>query len=93
MECYNVTREPDDDELLDVNIPELEGMGVVEGLSISSDQFLIPLKIKKVNIGSTDYPKFANIGDYWDDETIGNIIELLHVSGSDPYQIFQRGRG
>ena len=28
-----------------------------------------PIKIKKVNIGSPGSLKFANIGDYWDDET------------------------
>ena len=36
------------------------------------------MKIKKVNIGSHENPKFANIGDYWDDETMGNIIDPLH---------------
>ena len=36
------------------------------------------LKIKKVNIGSEDNRKFANIGDYWDEETIAKIIDLLH---------------
>ena len=53
-------------------------MHVVEGFGISSDQFLKPLKIKKVNIGLPENPKFANIGEYWDDETIGKIIDLLH---------------
>ena len=43
-----------------------------------SDQFLKPLKIKKVNIGSPDNPKFSNIGDYWDEETVTNITDLLH---------------
>ena len=45
-------------------------MHAVEGFGISSDQFLRPLKIKKVNIGSHENPKFANIGDYWDDEIV-----------------------
>ena len=31
-----------------------------------------------MNIGSLENPKFSNIGDYWDDETLGKIIELLH---------------
>ena len=31
-----------------------------------------------MNIGSSKNLKFANIGDYWDDETVSNIIELLH---------------
>ena len=50
----------------------------VEGFGIYSDQFLSPLKIKKVNIGSLENSNFANIGEYWDDETIGKIIDLLH---------------
>jgi hypothetical protein len=37
-----------------------------------------PIKIKKVNIGTEQTPKLANVGDYWDDATISNIIELLH---------------
>ena len=36
------------------------------------------MKFKKLNIGSTYIPKFTNIGDYWDDETIGKIMDLLH---------------
>ena len=53
-------------------------MRVVEGAGISSDQLLSPLKIKKVNISSLENQKFSNIGDYWDDETMGNITNLLH---------------
>ena len=78
MECYNVTREIDDDDLLDIDIPESEGMHAMERFGISSDQFLSPLKIEKVNIVSPENPKFANIRDYWDDETIGKIKKLLH---------------
>ena len=78
MECYNVTGEPDDDEPLDIHIPMSEGTCAVEGFGISSNQFFNPLKTNKVNIGLLENPKFANIGDYWDDETISKIIELLH---------------
>ena len=41
-------------------------------------QFLNLLKIKKVNIGSPGHPTFSNIGDYWDDEIVGKITDLLH---------------
>ena len=51
---------------------------MVEGSSVSSDKFLDPLKIKKVNIGSSENLKFANIRDYWDDKNVKNIIDLLH---------------
>ena len=50
----------------------------MEGFGICSDQFLNPLKVKKVNIGSLENPKFSNIGDYWDDETVGKITDILH---------------
>ena len=79
MECYNVTRESDDDDPCDINIPESEGARTVEGSGVSSNKFMNPLKIiKKVNISSPENPTFANIGDYWDNETVGNITNLLH---------------
>ena len=77
MACYNLDKEPDDDRI-NINIPEFEGMCEVEGSGISNDQFLKMLKIKKVNIGSPENPKFANIGDYWYDEMVENITDLLH---------------
>ena len=78
IECYNMMREPDDDDPLDVNILEYEGTHVVEGFGIFSDQFLNPLKVKKVNIGSPENPKFVSIGDYYDNETVGKITDLLY---------------
>ena len=70
--------EPDEDDLWDTNILEYEGTCVVEGLGISSNQFLNRLKTKKVNVGSWENPNFINIGYYLDDETIGKITDLMH---------------
>ena len=70
--------EPNDDDILDINIPKSEGMPTVEGFGISNDQFLSPLKFKKVNIGSLENSKFFNIGDYWCKETVGKVNDLLH---------------
>ena len=53
-------REPDDDDTLDVNIPESEGTCVVEKFGISSEQFMSRPNVKKVNIGSLKNPKFSN---------------------------------
>ena len=50
----------------------------MEGVGISSDQFLSPLNIKKLNIVSPENPKFANLRDYWEDETMRKITDLLH---------------
>jgi hypothetical protein len=36
------------------------------------------MNIKNVNIGTEEKPKITNIGNYWDSETMENIIELLH---------------
>ena len=58
MECYNVTVEPDEDDPLDINIAESTSMHTLEGLGICSDQFPSPLKVKKVNIGSSENPNF-----------------------------------
>ena len=30
-----------------------------------------------MNIGTKDNPKFANIGDYWNEETVEKIVDLL----------------
>ena len=48
MECYNITGEPDDDDPLEINIPESEGIHIVEGAPITTGKFLKLLKIKKV---------------------------------------------
>ena len=53
MECYNVSGGPEDnDELQNINIPELEGSRDVIALDISTDPMNQPLKIRKVNIGT-----------------------------------------
>ena len=79
MTCYNLFGEPeDDDELRNVNIPESEGSRNVAAPDILTDSMNQPLNIWKVNIGSTENPKFANVGDYWDEETMAKIMDLLH---------------
>ena len=69
MAYYNLSGDLDDDPT-NMNIQESEGMCTIEGTSILSDQFLKSLKIRRVNIGSPENPKFANIGYYWDEETV-----------------------
>ena len=50
----------------------------MKGFGISSDQFMNPLKVKNINIGSLKNPKFVDIGDYWDDDTVEKITDILH---------------
>jgi hypothetical protein len=61
-----------------VNIEETKGKRDVEGPGVKLLFIGQPIKIKKVNIGTEKAPKLANVGDYWDDDTIDKIIELLH---------------
>ena len=38
----------------------------------------MPIKVKKVNIGTNDNPKMASIGDYWDGQIVESIMNLFH---------------
>ena len=65
MTCYNLFEEPkDDDELRNVNILESKGSHDVAAIDIPMDLMSKPLWIWKVNIGSKENPKFANVRDY-----------------------------
>ena len=56
----------------------MEGSRYVATLYISTDPMNQPLKIRKFNIGAEDNPKFSSVGDYWDEETMEKIMDLLH---------------
>jgi hypothetical protein len=43
----------------------------------ASSSYTNPMKLCKVNIGSTKHPKIASIGDYWDEQTMTEIQALL----------------
>ena len=73
-----MARESNDVDPTNLNIPESKIMHEVEGSGISIGQFLKMLKIKKVNIGFLKNTNFANIGGYWDEETLAKITVLLH---------------
>ena len=68
----------DDDEILNINIPETEGSRDIAASDVPIDPMSEPLKIRKVNIGIEENPKFASVGDYWIEETMAKIIDLLH---------------
>ena len=79
MECYNVSGEPqDDDELWNINIPEIEGSRDVAMPDVPTGPMSHSLKIRKVNIGTKENPKFSSVWDYWDEETMERIIDLQH---------------
>ena len=68
---------PDEDNPHIIKIIEIEGEREVEGPSLESKVFFVPIKVKKVNIGTKNNPKMANIGHYWDEQTIERITELM----------------
>ena len=70
--CYNINVD-EDDEPRKVNITETEGQRDVEGPGVEMPFIGQPIKIKKVNIGTEETPKLANIRDYWDVATIDKI--------------------
>jgi hypothetical protein len=49
----------------------------VEGPPLESEVISAPIKVKKVNIGTTERPNMVSIGDYWDEQTLESITELL----------------
>jgi hypothetical protein len=75
--CYNINVDEDDDPRK-VNIVETEGQRDIEGLGVELPFIGQPIKIKKVNNGTEQTPKLANVGDYWDVATIDKFTELLH---------------
>jgi hypothetical protein len=78
LSCYHVQEEaPDEDDPHDIQIKEVEGKRDVEGPPIESEVISMPIKVNKVNIGTTEQPKMASIGDYWDEQIVESIIELL----------------
>jgi hypothetical protein len=70
--CYNINVDEDDDPR-NVNIAETKGQRDIEGPGVKLPFIGQPIKIKKVNIGTEQAPKHANVGDYWDDATIDKI--------------------
>jgi hypothetical protein len=65
LSCYHVQEEaPVEDDRRDIQIEEVEGEREVEGPPLESKLIAAPIKVNKVNIGTIENPKMANIGDY-----------------------------
>jgi hypothetical protein len=79
LSCYHIEEEAlDEDDLRNIQLTEIEGEGEVEGPCLESTVIVAPIKVNKVNIGKTNTPKMVSIGDYWDEQTVERITELLH---------------
>lgn len=78
LECYNVTIEEEEEDPRNINILEVEGHHEVEDPQLQNPDISAPLKMKQVNIGTKEEPKFTKIGDYLDNITVAKVVELLH---------------
>lgn len=47
------------------------------GREIKDLDVTAPLQTKQVNIGTEGEPKYATLGDYWDDTIVEKVIQLL----------------
>ena len=81
MECYNIKEvEPkEEDDPRNLNIQESKGYKEIQGLNLSATMlgYSKTMKTRRVNIGIEENPKLAIIGDYWDEEIVSQIIDLL----------------
>ena len=77
VECYNLAIDEDDDPR-NINIPELEGHYEVHGPAVEAPEVTHPLKTRQVKIGLEEMPKYATIGDYWDEEMVRKVTQILH---------------
>jgi hypothetical protein len=78
LSCYHVQEEaPDEDNPCDIQIEEVKGEREAEGPPIELEVIVALITIKKFNIGTIENPKMAIIGDYWDEQTVERITELL----------------
>jgi hypothetical protein len=50
----------------------------VEGPPLELEVISTLIKVNKVDIGTVENPKMAIIGDYWDDQIVESITNLLH---------------
>ena len=74
-----MTGEPHNgDDPRNINIAESEGSQDIAAPKMSTDKVHQPLKIRKVNLGMVEDPKFTTVRDYWDEATMAKITDLLH---------------
>lgn len=76
LECYNLAGD-EDEEPRNISILESEGTHEVQGLDLEIPEITKKVRTKKINIGIEVDLKFTSIGDYWDEEIVGNIADLL----------------
>jgi hypothetical protein len=78
LSCYHVAEDtPEEDDTCNIQITNIEGEQEVERPYLELEEIVTPIKVKKFNIGKKENPKMERIGDYWDEQTLERITELL----------------
>jgi hypothetical protein len=83
IEFYHISRDSkilhDLKEFRNLAIKEIEGRRKIQNIipSQTDSSYNHPLKLHKINIGTTEQPKIAMVGDYWDEKTSQEIQSLL----------------
>ena len=72
-----MTTEEEEEDPRKINPSETKGQCKVEDPKSVNPDILEPLKTRQVNIGSNTQPRFAKIGDYWDEDIVDKVAELL----------------
>jgi hypothetical protein len=83
MACSKVDKDLEDYEYLEeprhLKFTESKGIRAVKDIIFDdiSSLYTKPLKLHKVNIGREEHPKMDSIGDYWHEQTMIEIQDLL----------------
>ena len=83
IECYQISKDSkildDLEDLINLAIKEIEGRREIQNTipSQTDSSYNHPLKLCKINIGITEQPNIAMVGDYWDEKTSQEIQSLL----------------
>jgi hypothetical protein len=65
LSCYHVQEEAlDEYDPHNIYITKVEGQRGVEDPPLESKVFVVPIRVKKVNIGTNENPKMASTGGY-----------------------------
>jgi hypothetical protein len=83
IECYKIEKDlenlDDLEELRNLAIKETKESREIQNTlpSQTNSSYNHPLKLRKFNVGTTEKPKIAIIGYYWDEKTSEEIHSLL----------------
>lgn len=79
VQCCKVEEVLDEEDPRDLHFEEKEGYCALQGATAGSSapEYNKPLKSKKYNFGIDEKPKMAIIRDYWDEQIVNQVVDLL----------------